>query len=68
LYFNYFCTYVDITVQIARAVGLMNTSTPSSLPSLGYNPDWFTVLVSAYPDCLGKDAVKRVSVCLSVDD
>jgi len=25
---------------------------------LPYNPEWFTFLVSAYPGCLGKEAVK----------
>ena len=32
---------------------------------LHQNPDWLIVLVPAYPGCPGKEAVKRLSVCLT---
>jgi len=28
---------------------------------LHQNPDWLTVLVTVYPDCRGKEAVKQMS-------
>ena len=28
------------------------------------NPEWFILLVTAYPGCLGKKAVKRSCVCV----
>jgi len=30
------------------------------------NPEWFTILVPAYPGCPGKKAVKQVSVCVAI--
>jgi len=30
------------------------------------NPEWLTFLVPAYTGCPGKEAVKRVSVCLCI--
>ena len=33
---------------------------------LQQNPEWFILLVSAYPGCPGKKAVKRLCVCVCV--
>jgi len=32
---------------------------------LQQNPEWFILLVTAYPGCPGKKAVKRLCVCVS---
>ena len=40
------------------------TATPSSM--LQQNPEWFILLVPAYPGCPGKKAVKRLCVCVCV--
>jgi len=34
---------------------------PAHHPLLHQNPDWLTVLVTVYPVCRGKEAVKQVS-------
>ena len=33
---------------------------------LQQNPEWFILLVPAYPGCPGKEAVKRLCVCVCV--
>ena len=33
---------------------------------LQQNPEWFILLVPAYPGCPGKKAVKRLCVCVCV--
>ena len=38
------------------------TATPSSLASP--NPEWFILLLPAYPGCSGKKAIKRLCVCV----
>jgi len=32
---------------------------------LQQNPEWFTLLVPAYPGCPGKKAIKRLCVCVT---
>ena len=34
---------------------------------LQQNPEWFILLVAAYPGCPGKKAVKRLCVCIVHD-
>ena len=38
------------------------------MPLLQQNPEWFILLVSDYPGCPGKKAVKRLCVCVCVMD